>query len=28
MQKRVLPIDVYSDETDEPRLIVRKKEHD
>ncbi|EOL8106273.1 DUF262 domain-containing protein, partial [Escherichia coli] len=27
MQKRVLPIDVYSDETDEPRLIVRKKEH-
>nr|EFJ4034567.1 DUF262 domain-containing protein [Escherichia coli] len=21
MQKRVLPIDVYSDETDEPRLI-------
>ncbi|EOK6486535.1 DUF262 domain-containing protein, partial [Escherichia coli] len=25
MQKRVLPIDVYSDETDEPRLIVRKK---
>ncbi|ENY9249429.1 DUF262 domain-containing protein, partial [Escherichia coli] len=24
MQKRVLPIDVYSDETDEPRLIVRK----
>ncbi|EOK5668285.1 DUF262 domain-containing protein, partial [Escherichia coli] len=26
MQKRVLPIDVYSDETDEPRLIVRKKE--
>ncbi|EOK6373501.1 DUF262 domain-containing protein, partial [Escherichia coli] len=23
MQKRVLPIDVYSDETDEPRLIVR-----
>ena len=28
MQKRVLPIDVYSDETDEPRLIVRKKEYD
>ncbi len=26
LQKRVLPIDVYSDETDEPRLIVRKKE--
>ena len=25
LQKRVLPIDVYSDETDEPRLIVRKK---
>ncbi|EOM1433579.1 DUF262 domain-containing protein, partial [Escherichia coli] len=24
MQKRVLPIDVYSDETDEPRLTVRK----
>ncbi|EOR6241050.1 DUF262 domain-containing protein, partial [Escherichia coli] len=23
MQKRVLPIDVYSDETDEPRLIVK-----
>lgn len=28
LQKRVLPIDVYSDETDEPRLIVRKKEYD
>ncbi len=28
LQKRVLPIDVYSDETDEPRLIVRKKECD
>ena len=27
LQKRVLPIDVYSDETDEPRLIVRKKEY-
>lgn len=28
LQKRILPIDVYSDETDEPRLVVRKKEHD
>lgn len=28
LQKRVLPIDVYSDEADEPRLIVRKKEYD
>lgn len=28
LQKRVLPIDVYFDETDEPRLIVRKKEYD
>lgn len=28
LQKRVLPIDVYSDETDEPRLVVRSKEHD
>lgn len=28
LQKRVLPIDVYSDETDEPRLIVRRKEYD
>ncbi|MDV5142037.1 DUF262 domain-containing protein [Chimaeribacter arupi] len=27
LQKRVLPIDVYSDEADEPRLIVRKKEY-
>jgi len=27
LQKRILPIDVYSDETDEPRLIVRKKEY-
>lgn len=26
LQKRVLPIDVYSDETDEPRLRVRNKE--
>lgn len=26
LQKRVLPIDVYSDETDEPRLVVRNKE--
>lgn len=28
LQKRILPIDVYSDETDEPRLVVRKKEYD
>ncbi|MEZ8605552.1 DUF262 domain-containing protein [Vibrio splendidus] len=28
LQKRILPIDVYSDETDEPRLVVRSKEHD
>lgn len=28
LQKRILPIDVYSDETDEPRLVVRNKEHD
>lgn len=28
LQKRILPIDVYSDETDEPRLVVRKKERD
>ncbi|MFH2740804.1 DUF262 domain-containing protein [Enterobacter hormaechei] len=28
LQKRVLPIDVYSEETDEPRLIVRKKEYE
>ncbi|WP_411512099.1 DUF262 domain-containing HNH endonuclease family protein [Escherichia coli] len=28
IRKKVLPIDVYSDETDEPRLIVRKKEYD
>lgn len=27
LQKRILPIDVYSDETDEPRLVVRKKEY-
>ncbi|WP_312604855.1 DUF262 domain-containing protein [Kosakonia cowanii] len=27
LQKRILPIDVYSDETEEPRLIVRKKEY-
>ncbi|MPW34906.1 DUF262 domain-containing protein [Vibrio sp. B1Z05] len=27
LQKRILPIDVYSDETDEPRLVVRSKEH-
>ncbi|WNZ54955.1 DUF262 domain-containing HNH endonuclease family protein [Microbulbifer sp. MKSA007] len=26
LQKRILPIDVYSDETDEPRLVVRSKE--
>lgn len=26
LQKRILPIDVYSDESSEPRLIVRKKE--
>ncbi|EPH6129965.1 DUF262 domain-containing protein [Enterobacter hormaechei] len=28
LQKRVLPIDVYSEETEEPRLIVRKKEYE
>lgn len=27
LQKRILPIDVYSDETDEPRLVVRSKEY-
>ena len=27
LQKRILPIDVYSDETDEPRLRVRNKEY-
>ena len=27
LQKRVLPIDVYSDEPDEPRLVIRKKEN-
>lgn len=27
LQKRILPIDVYSDETDEPRLVVRKNEY-
>lgn len=26
LQKRVLPIDVYSDEANEPRLVVREKE--
>lgn len=28
LQKRVLPIDVYSDEAEEPRLVVRKKEYE
>lgn len=28
LQKRILPIDVYSEETDEPRLVVREKEYD
>jgi uncharacterized protein with ParB-like and HNH nuclease domain len=28
LQKRILPIDVYSEETDEPRLMVRSKESD
>lgn len=28
LQKRILPIDVYSDQADEPRLVVRRKEHD
>lgn len=28
LQKRILPIDVYSDETDEPRLLVREKERE
>lgn len=27
LQKRILPIDVYSEETDEPRLMVRSKEN-
>lgn len=28
LQKRILPIDVYSDEADEPRLLVREKERE